>query len=479
MMPRGPRLPAETTALPTKQAAQSQTFANNAQDQPEFSIFVDTAAGVGASRVAGLPAALAPSVAVRSLASDLGAFGGLTGAAGSPMDSIDCETAAQPSNAEHDQNLKAQARAVAPHDAQKNSTVAENLPDLVQFLPMALTPAALPQAQADPPTDTSRTLTSLTQPDKRTPTVERTQSTAVNAPALEQFQNKRAPVPNSFAARVTPEAAEPNAAVTIDRAAGAGYKAIACGSLASLRPSTHAPAVAGELPQSGPPETSRVSQPLDESAGRGQSDDRHDDGRSHNHDVARQSANPEAELTSRTIVISGSNLPSLPARPLFHQVARALVEHAASSPAAGTTIRSIDRATVETRELMIELNPRGLGRIVAALAKVGGQLRVRLHPESDSVAQQLKSDIGNLTRVLAAAGVPVSDISVAPTSKLGSPVGGSIALDPGPGAGAWGQEPKKQRADDGREKQAPGRAGPAPAAAPAISVPSTGTYYLV
>ena len=148
-----------------------------------------------------------------------------------------------------------------------------------------------------------------------------------------------------------------------------------------------------------------------------------------------------------TAVVSSASPSPLPNPPVFHQVARALAGSAATATIAASPAPARPQPQVNARELMIELKPEGLGRILATLTRVSGEVRVRLRPDSVPVAQQLQSDIESLGKALAAAGVVVSDISIVPTLNPRTTALGSSTPDAAPGSDPRGQGAQPQRHD--------------------------------
>jgi len=147
------------------------------------------------------------------------------------------------------------------------------------------------------------------------------------------------------------------------------------------------------------------------------------------------------------IVLAGGEPAALPAPPVVHQVARALAGQVGASVLPAPLVAKLGQPDVPARELVIELNPAGLGRVVATLTRGSGQLRVRLSTDNEQVAGLLKSDIGILGTALAAAGVAASDITVGPVMVPSQADPSFSSHDGTSGASSHGQA-SQQRPDD-------------------------------
>lgn len=217
------------------------------------------------------------------------------------------------------------------------------------------------------------------------------------------------------------------------------------------------------------------------SAGQDQNSSRQDRPETMDKSATAPSHGPSSENSIETALVTVAETSALPPRPVFHQVARALAETAAAPPSPSAPAMS--RSTLESRQLTIELKPEGLGRIIATLTNIAGQLHVRLQPDSESVAQQLQSDMGSLGQALAAAGVAVSDISIATSVNPGTSTINAPAQDATTGSGARGEEARPQgRGDsrgDSRGEFTRPRRDASPDGKPADMVSKTDRFYMV
>jgi len=187
--------------------------------------------------------------------------------------------------------------------------------------------------------------------------------------------------------------------------------------------------------------------------------------------------NRPLEDSIETALLTAAETAALPPRPIFHQVVRALAESTAAPSTAAAPMLS--RSTLDTRQLTIELKPEGLGRIVATLTKIAGQLHVRLQPDSEPVAQQLQSDMGSLGQALVAAGVAVSDISIAPAVITAPSTVNASTQDFTTGSGARGEEARPQGRGDSRGEFARHQRDASPDGKSADMVAKTDRFYVV
>ncbi len=213
------------------------------------------------------------------------------------------------------------------------------------------------------------------------------------------------------------------------------------------------------------------------SAGQNQTSSRQDRPKTIDKAATVPSHDPSLENSIETALLTAAETSALPPRPVFHQVARALAETVAAppSPAAPT----MSRSTLDARELTIELEPEGLGRIIATLTNIAGQLHVRLQPDSEPVAQQLQSEMGSLGQALVAAGVAVGDISIAPAVNTGPSTINASAQDFTTGSGARREEARPQGRSDSRGEFTRHRRDASPDGKPADIVAKTDRFYLV
>jgi flagellar hook-length control protein FliK len=215
----------------------------------------------------------------------------------------------------------------------------------------------------------------------------------------------------------------------------------------------------------------------DYSAGQDQNSSRQDKPETIDKSAAAPSHGRSSENSIETALVNVAEPSTLPPRPIFHQVARALAETAAAAPSSAAPEMSI--STLRVRQITIELKPEGLGRIVATLTSIAGQLQVRLQPDSEPVAQQLQSDMGNLGQALAAAGVAISDISIAPAVNTGPSTINASAQDAATGSGARGEEARPQGRGDNRGEFTRHRRDTSPDGTPADIASRSDHFYVV